>query len=87
MLAVIGAEFDLLIVVGVGGGDVHQVHFRVLQHLLIAPEGPLHAVFRGKGLSPGGLPGRHSVQPDGVVAGLIEFADGLRHDGRNAAGA
>ena len=87
VLAVVGAELDVAVMVGVGGGDVDQVQVRVAEHGLVAAKGFLHPVGLGKGLGPGQIP-----RPDGVelhlgVAVLVEQGDGAGHNLGNLPGA
>lgn len=84
MLAVGKAEHGVVVVVGVGGGDVHQVHGGVRQHLLIGAVGPLRPVPGGEVPGPREVPGGHGVEAQVPAAALVHAADGLGHDGGDA---
>ena len=85
MLSVLQAHHDMLIMVRVRGGHIHQLDLLVLEHLLIAAVGSLYAVGLGKLLGPFQIPGCHSIQGDGMISHLVHAVDGLRHGCGNAA--
>ena len=56
------AELHMLRVVGVGGGDVDQLHTGVAEHLSIAAVGFFEAILGGEGFGPVQIPGGHGVE-------------------------
>ena len=83
----VGAELDVPVVVGMGGGDVDQFQVGVADQVLIAAEGFLNPVGLGKGLGPGQVPGAHGVEFQLGVAVFPKQVDGVGHGAGNVPGA
>lgn len=87
MLAVVGAQFDMAIMMRVGRSDIHKVQSRVLQHFLVAAKGFLYPVGGGKALSAGEFPGCHRIQFHFRMSVLVEQTDGVCHNAGDLPGA
>ena len=74
MLAVIQTQLHMLIMVGVGRGDVNKLHLRIAYHLFITAVGFRKSKFPRKRLRPAQIAGSHRE-----AFHAIHFPDGARH--------